>query len=99
MEVTLLYFDGCPHWRTAEERLQRLAIDRPDITIRRERVETPEQAEQVGFYGSPSIQVDGVDVFAEPGLPAGLFCRRYSTPDGWEGAPTLEQVRAVLIDR
>jgi len=42
--------------------------------------------------------VDGVDPFAEPGWEVGLSCRRYLTPDGYEGSPTLEQLRAVLAD-
>ena len=54
---------------------------------------TPAEAERTGFHGSPSILVDGVDVFAEPGSEGGLSCRRYLTPNGYEGAPTLEQLR------
>lgn len=98
MDITLLYFEGCPNWEVADERLRLLAIERPDITVTRRAVETPDQAEQVGFLGSPSIQMDGVDVFAEPGAQVGLTCRRYRTPDGYEGAPTLEQLRAMLAD-
>jgi len=37
-----------------------------------------------------------VDVLAEPGSQVGLSCRRYPAADGYEGAPTLEQLRAVL---
>ncbi len=96
MDITLLYFEGCPNWRVADERLQLLVTGRPDISVTRHAVETPDQAARVGFLGSPSIQVNGVDVFAEPGAQVGLTCRRYPTPDGYEGAPTLEQLRAVL---
>ncbi len=98
MDITLLYFEGCPNWEVADERLRVLATGRPDITVTRRAVETPDQAEQVGFLGSPSIQVNGVDVFAEPGARVGLACRRYRTPDGYAGAPTLEQLREVLAD-
>ncbi len=96
MDITLLYFEGCPNWKVADERLRLLAPGRPDITVTRRAVETLDQAERVGFLGSPSIQVNGVDVFAEPGAQVGLTCRRYPTPDGDAGAPTLEQLRAVL---
>jgi|TARA_R100000365_G_C2740556_1_gene69270 hypothetical protein len=98
MDVTLLYFDGCPNWKIADERLRLLALERPDITVRRQLVRTPEEAEQVGFLGSPSIQVDGIDVFAQPGSPVGLTCRMYPTPDGYAGAPTLDQLRTVVAD-
>lgn len=98
MDITLLYFEDCPNWKTAAERLTQLATERPDISVTHQLVETPEQAERAGFLGSPSIQVDGVDVFAEPGSRIGLTCRRYSTAGAYEGAPTLDQLRVVLTD-
>ncbi|KQV63393.1 alkylmercury lyase [Nocardioides sp. Root122] len=96
MEITLLYFEDCPSWKVADERLAVIAAERTDVTVIHHLVETPEEAERVGFLGSPSVQVAGVDVFAEPGAQVGLSCRRYATPAGHEGSPTLEQLRAVL---
>jgi len=96
MNITLLYFEDCPNWKLADERLAVIAAERPDITVTRRLVETPEEAERTGFLGSPSIQVDGVDLFAEPGSQVGLTCRRYPTPGGYDGSPTLEQFRAVI---
>ena len=98
MDVTLLYFEDCPNWKTVDARLALLASERTDITVTHQLVETPAEADRVGFLGSPSIQVDGDDVLAEPGSRVGLTCRRYPTPDGYEGAPTLEQLRVVLAD-
>ena len=37
-------------------------------------------------------------LFAEPGAPIGLACRRYPVPGGHEGAPTLDQLRGALAD-
>ena len=96
MDVTLLYFEGCPNWELADAHLTVLAAERGDLTVTRRAVETTAEAERVGFLGSPSIQVDGVDVFARPGAQVGLTCRRYVTPDGVAGAPTLAQLRSVL---
>ena len=96
MDITLLYFDDCPNWRIAEERLAAIAAERADLTVTRHLVDTLEEAERVGFHGSPSILVNGVDVFAEPGAGVGLSCRVYRTPEGLAGAPTLEQLRAAL---
>jgi len=64
--------------------------------VTRHLVDTLEDAERVGFHGSPSILVDGVDVFAGPNAAVGLSCRVYRTPDGPAGAPTMEQLRAAL---
>jgi len=98
MDITLLYFEDCPNWKVADERLSAIAAERADIRLTRHLVETPAEAERTLFDGSPSILVDGVDVFAEPCSEVGLSCRRYLTPDGYEGAPTLEQLWAVLAD-
>ena len=98
MDITLLYFDECPNWRDADGRLAEIAAERADLTVTRHLVDTLEEAERVGFHGSPSILVDGVDVFAEPDAGVGLSCRVYHTPDGLAGAPTIEQLRAALTD-
>ena len=95
----MLYFDGCPSWRLADERLTAIAAERADLTVSRQRVETPAEAERLSFHGSPSILVDGVDVFAEPGDGVGLSCRVYRTPEGPAGAPTMEQLRAAIATR
>lgn len=95
MDVTLLYFDGCPSWQRADQLLSALADDL-GFTLTRRKVETQEEAETLGFRGSPSILVDGRDVFAEGDEPAGLSCRVYQTPQGPAGAPTEEQLRTAV---
>lgn len=62
-------------------------------------VDTLEEAERMGFHGSPSILVDGIDIFAEPDAGVGLSCRVYRTPDGPAGAPTIEQLRTALAGK
>ena len=96
MEVTLLYVDGCPSWRIAQRRLTALA-DEFGFTVTRREVGTTKDAEGIGFRGSPTIMVDGRDVFAEGHEPVGLSCRIYETPGGPAGAPTLEQLHAMLL--
>ncbi len=96
MDIALLYFDGCPYWKVADERLVAIAAERPDITVTHHLVESVEEAERLGFHGSPSILVDGIDVFAAADVGIGLSCRVYQTPDGPAGAPTVEQLQAVI---
>ena len=50
-----------------------------------------------GYAGSPSILVNGADVFPDPAAAVGLACRRYVTPNGFAGSPTLEQLRAAIF--
>ncbi|PVU84310.1 thioredoxin family protein (plasmid) [Cellulomonas sp. WB94] len=101
MKVELQYFDGCPSWHEAEERLREAldAAGRVDVVVERVLVSTPEQAAELSFHGSPSVLVDGVDPFAAPDAPVGLACRLYRTPSGLAGAPTVEQLADVLAAR
>lgn len=96
--VTLLHFDGCPHVEMASANLQAAAEQTPaaDIVVRRTAVNTVEDAERLGFLGSPTILIDGVDPFAEPGAAPGLSCRVYQTEGGLAGSPTIAQLSAVL---
>ena len=99
MDVTLLYFDGCPHWEVADGHLRTLAAEIAGLGITRRVVDTQEEAVRVEFRGSPSIIVDGVDAFADADAPVGLSCRIYQTPNGSAGSPTLGQLRAALASR
>ena len=97
MEVRLLYFDGCPNWLETDDRLREaIAVAGLPITPLRVLVETAEDAERLSFRGSPTVLVDGADPFADAAGPVGLSCRVFHTPDGLRGAPTVEQLLAVL---
>lgn len=98
MTVSLQYFDGCPNWHVADERLRAalVAVGRPDDEIDHVLVSTPEQAEASQFRGSPTVLVDGRDPFSDPDAPVGLACRLYRTEHGLAGSPTVNQLVAVL---
>jgi hypothetical protein len=97
MEITLQYFDDCPNWQVADERL-RAVLDQAGRTepITYVRVETDEEAQRLQFHGSPTILLDGRDPFEAPGLTVGRACRVYRTPNGLSGSPTYEQLAALL---
>jgi hypothetical protein len=98
MDVTLLFFDGCPNWMEARRRLRdaarRAGLDEGVVKYRK--VATPEEAEKVRFRGSPTILIEGRDPFSDESVPAGLACRIYQTPSGPDGAPSTDQLVAVL---
>jgi hypothetical protein len=101
VEVVLRYFDGCPNWQTARERL-RAALDshgQAGTVIDLQRVETDAEAVRLRFAGSPTILLDGLDPFGDTGGPYGLACRVYSTPEGLAGAPTEDQFSALVSAR
>lgn len=96
MKITIQSFDGCPNRELLVQRLAEALHGRSDATISHQDVETPEDAARLGFHGSPTVLIDGVDPFAEEHAPVGLACRVYQTPDGPAGSPTVEQLRAAL---
>jgi hypothetical protein len=93
--LELLYFETCPHWSLAAERLATIAAEL-GLTVEHREVTTDAQAVAVGFHGSPTILIDRRDPFATGNEPTGLACRIYTTPDGPAGSPTLDQLRAAL---
>ena len=99
MQVTVLYFENCPNWKMASRRLQD-ALSTVGLTdaveVSYQRVETPEEAERVGFRGSPTILIDGRDPWAAPDGPIGLTCRIYQTERGGRGSPSVAQLVEAL---
>lgn len=99
--VRLLYAEGCSHWRTAQARLFE-ALDRLDmgeVTVDCDVVRTPEDAERVGFKGSPTILLDGWDPFPPPSPPVGLSCRVFETDAGQGHSPSVEQLVSAFARR
>lgn len=98
MQVTTLYFDGCPHQQIAEERL-REALDRvgcSNVAVAGQQVTSVQRAGASSFRASPTILVDGRDSFADPQARVGLSCRVYATDADLSRAATVEQLVEVL---
>ena len=101
MRIELLYFDGCPNHEAFMPQLRTLLDEAGiDEEVHLVRVESEDEAQAVGFLGSPSLRLDGKDV--EPGAAErsdfGLKCRLYQTPVGLSGTPPQELVLAALAD-
>lgn len=97
MKVELLHIVDCPNAPTAGARVRAVldALGCVDIPV--EQVVIQDEAEAVNgrFAGSPTILVDGVDLF--PTTPVqSLACRVYMTDNGPAGAPTRAQIEASL---
>ena len=98
MRVELLYFEGCPSWKTVDERMTEAlrTVGRDYVMVVRRLVETPEEAEYLGFIGSPTIRINGTDPFAAGDERVGLACRVYENPAGRTGSPTTGQLVRAL---
>jgi hypothetical protein len=61
MNVDLMYFEGCPHWRETAGHLEALRQVRGDFDVRLVEVTTPEAADEWRFHGSPSVAINGIE--------------------------------------
>ena len=101
MKVEILYFDGCPNYLQAKETLRGvLAEENTEARVELVAVNTDEEAQEIRFPGSPTIRVDGEDLFPVPDRSQNaLGCRMYATPEGLRGAPTAEMLWETLAER
>ncbi len=100
-KVKLLWWEGCPSWPRALERLREqmaaLGLDPDSVAVTE--IDTAEAAERERFVGSPTIRVNGRDVQPPgPTEPAGLACRVYRTRDGRTSPlPDAADLRDALV--
>jgi hypothetical protein len=101
MQMEILYFDGCPTYRTAEETLRGvLAREEVEADVSLVPVNTDEEARRLRYPGSPTIRVDGEDLFpVTDRTEYALGCRMYATAEGLKGSPTAMMLRAALAER
>jgi proline dehydrogenase len=102
LQVELLATQDCPHAERADAILRQALIDeglKPQVD--RVYVNNIDHAAGLGFHGSPTIRVDGVDVAPVPGdLPINLGCRLYPQPGGGlDGVVPAETIREFLQQR
>lgn len=98
MRIELLHIDACPNAAKALERLEAAltAMGHRDFPVNTRLLESASDTAGTGFAGSPTISVNGSDIFPT-GAPAGdLACRIYATPSGLAGLPTIDQIAAAL---
>jgi hypothetical protein len=62
---------GCGHGRQTVELVRQVLHElAPEARVERIEILTMEDAERVGFRGSPTVLIEGVDI--DPDLPAGV---------------------------
>jgi hypothetical protein len=85
VRIELYFWAGCPSYPEAEALLRDvLAADGIDAEIESIEVHSQQEAEALGFVGSPTIRIDGRDVDedgASRSRPS-LTCRVYITEEG-----------------
>lgn len=99
MRIELLHWEGCPSTPEARQLLDEVLAELGiEATVELRDVTTDEEAEALGFPGSPTIRVDGRDIDpAGAALRPALTCRIYRLPDGRiSPVPSREQIQEAL---
>ena len=101
MKLELLHIDQCPNSASAHKLLEEAltALDHTDTKIHMRLLKSVSDIEGTGFAGSPTITVNGDDIFPDGAPSADLACRIYMTPNGFAGLPTMDQLTKALRDR
>lgn len=101
MRLELLHIADCPNTTRALERVKAAlaALGRDDVAVHLRLIESAADTAGTGFAGSPTITVDGADIFPGGAPSSELACRIYRTPGGHAGAPSVEQVIEALKGR
>lgn len=100
MRVELLYWDGDPDYMTARQRLvEVLTEDAFETPIQMISVNSEDDASLLGFPGSPTIRLDGRDIFPDADARPGLHLRAYPPDDDLEAQPTEPVPGKRLIRR
>ena len=99
LRVELLYTLDCPHWEPVQADLHRaLSAGAIETPIELVLVGDQDDAEFLGFVGSPSVRLNGTDVVPPPaGSTVNTGCRMYVQPDGSLSGRIPEQVLSEAV--
>jgi hypothetical protein len=99
--IEVFTWAGCPSHPEALALLRDVVAEHGlDVEIEVIDVTTQEQAEELGFVGSPTIRVDGRDVDPDGAASSrpSLTCRIYLDADGSVSPiPSREQIEQALV--
>jgi len=97
MHLTLLAVPDCPNAPVLKDRLTAVLGGRVGISVSHQMISDEDEAARYRMHGSPTLLIDGVDPFAEPGQPPSLSCRLYRDDDArTSGAPSAGQLRHAI---
>ena len=94
MRIEVLFFDGCPNYSPAVDRLRTvLATEGLHAEVIEIEVRDESAARELKFFGSPTIRVNGLDIETSwrQVRETAFACRCYSG-----GLPSEELIRAAV---
>lgn len=100
MKIRFLYFEGCPNKEPALNLLKQVLQEEglcEEIEVLE--IKSEEDARKYNFLGSPTIQINGLDIEKERRNDSPVFgCRVYKTKNGYSGIPQKEMIIKALGD-
>jgi hypothetical protein len=95
-KIQFLYIEDCPNAETAWKNLKEsLILLKINIQPERILIDDDLDADHYSFQGSPSIKVDGVDLWEQKSDEYHMGCRVFPVANGLAGSPT----KNMLIER
>jgi len=102
MRVEVLYFEGCPNYASTVERVRAELLSQ-GLPKEIEEVEIHNQAdaEALGFLGSPSVRINGLDIEREARnlTTYGMSCRTYLEGTVRSGSPSSDMIRCAFSEQ
>jgi len=99
MKIEVLYFDQCPNYIPTLQRVKE-ALRQNGVTAELVEVNVRDEAtaQSVRFLGSPTVQIDGIDVeaTARSSKDFGMMCRTHGDSGKRVGIPPIDLIRAAL---
>jgi len=99
MKIEILYFDECPNHGPTLDKVREVLLQEGQAAEVVE-VNVPDEAtaRSLGFLGSPSVRIDGVDIQRSARLSSdfGLMCRTYFEEGKRVGIPPLDLIRGAV---
>lgn len=98
VRIEVLTVNDCPHRETVLHRIREALrqVGADDRVVTERVVEDLAAATASGMHGSPTVLIDGRDPFVRAGVEPSLSCRVFPTATGFDGAPSVDELVAVL---
>jgi len=96
--VEVLYTDECPFWKEALKLIGETVRDlKTEITIKKVKISSEEDAKKFKFLGSPTVRINGVDIDPAAKETAGYIgCRIYMYEGSTYEYPPKEMIKSAL---
>jgi len=102
MRVEVLYFEGCPNHAPTVERVRAELLSHGlPKEIEEVEIHNQAEAEALGFLGSPSVRINGLDIEREArNLKSfGMSCRTYLEGTVRSGSPSSDLIGRALNEQ